>query len=103
MPFFQQASSAAGGVDSVFLFIFALCVAFLIAITFLMVYFIIKYNRKRHPKGEDIEGNTWLEIVWTVIPTILFLLMFYFGWTNFNYERNAPRDAMVISVRVVYC
>lgn len=98
MPFFQQASSAAGGVDSVFLFIFALCVVFLVAITFLMVYFIIKYSRKRHPKGEDIEGNTWLEIVWTVIPTILFLLMFYFGWTNFDYERSVPRDAMVITV-----
>ncbi|MGA2262754.1 MAG: cytochrome c oxidase subunit II [Acidobacteriota bacterium] len=98
MPFFQQASSAGGKVDAVFLFIFALCVAFLILITFLMVYFVIKYNRKRHPKGEDIEGNTWLEIVWTVIPTILFLAMFYFGWTNFDYERSVPRDAMVITV-----
>jgi cytochrome c oxidase subunit 2 len=93
-----QASTAAGRVDAVFLFILALCVVFLVFITFLLVYFIIKYNRKRHPRGEDIEGNTWLEITWTVIPTILFLIMFYFGWTNFEYERNVPRDAMVITV-----
>ncbi len=98
MPFFQQASSAAGRVDAVFLAITALCAAFLLLITFLLVYFVIKYNRKRHPKGEDIEGNTWLEIVWTVIPAVLFLLMFYYGWTNFDYERNVPRDAMVIDV-----
>jgi cytochrome c oxidase subunit 2 len=98
MPFFPQASSAAGRVDAVFLAITALCVVFLIFITFLMVFFIIKYNKKRHPKGQDIEGNTWLEIIWTVIPTVLFLVMFYYGWTNFDYERSVPRDAMVITV-----
>ena len=98
MPFFHQASSAAGKVDSVFFFIVTLCVIFLVSITFLMVYFVIKYSRKRHPKGEDIEGNTWLEIVWTAIPTALFLLMFYYGWTNFQYEREVPRDAMVVHV-----
>jgi len=98
MPFFQQASTAADRVDAVFLAITAVCVAFLIFITFLMVYFVIKYNKKRHPKGEDIEGNTRLEIVWTVTPTVLFLVMFYFGWTNFDYERSVPRDAMAITV-----
>ena len=98
MPFFPQASSAAGGVDSVFLFIVALCLVFLISISSLTVYFLIKYSRKRHPKGVDIEGNTWLEVAWTVTPTVLFLSMFYYGWTNFNYERNVPRDAMVINV-----
>jgi cytochrome c oxidase subunit 2 len=98
MPLGPQASTAAGRVDAVFLFILALCVVFLVFITFLLVYFIIKYNRKRHPRGEDIEGNTGLEITWTVVPTILFLIMFYFGWTNFEYERNVPRDAMVINV-----
>ncbi len=98
MPIIPQASTAAGRVDAVFLFIVALCLAFLIFITFLMVYFVVKYSRKRHPKGEDIHGNAWLEIVWTVTPTILFLAMFYFGWTNFDYMRSAPRDAMVIDV-----
>ena len=98
MPFGAQASTAAGKVDAVFLFILALCVAFLIFITFLMVYFVIKYSRKKHPKGQDIEGNTWLEIVWTLTPTVLFLVMFYYGWTSFNYMRSVPRDAMVIDV-----
>lgn len=98
MPFLPQASTAAGRMDAVFLFIVALCVAFFIFITFLLVYFVIKYNRKKHPKGEDIEGNTWLEITWTVTPAVLFLVMFYFGWTNFDYLRHVPRDAMVITV-----
>jgi cytochrome c oxidase subunit II len=93
-----QASTAAGRVDSVFLFIFVLCAVFLVLITTLLIYFAIRYNKKRHPKGEDIEGNTWLEIAWTAIPTALFLAMFVFGWTNFRYMREVPREAMVIEV-----
>ncbi len=98
MPILPQASSAAAGVDSVFLFILALSVVFLICITFLMLYFVVRYGRRRHPKGEDIEGNTWLEIAWTVTPAVLFLVMFFYGWTNFSYMRSVPRDAMVIDV-----
>jgi cytochrome c oxidase subunit 2 len=98
MPIIPQASSAAGRVDSVFLFIVVLSAAFLFFITATMIYFVIKYNRKRHPRGEDIEGNKWLEIAWTTTPTAIFLLMFVFGWTNFSYMREVPRDAMVIDV-----
>jgi cytochrome c oxidase subunit 2 len=98
MPIIPQASSAAGRVDSVFLFILVLCVAFLVFITAAIIYFVIKYNRKRHPKGEDIEGNIWLETAWTVVPTVLFIAMFIYGWTNYKYMREVPRDAMVIQV-----
>lgn len=96
MPIIPQASSAAGRVDSVFLFIFVLCVVFLVLITAALIYFSYKYSRKRHPQAVDIEGSTWLETVWTVVPTVLFLVMFFYGWTNFSYMREVPRDAMVI-------
>ena len=98
MPIIPQASSAAGRVDAVFLFIFVLCVAFLAAITAALIYFVVKYNRKKHPKAEDIEGNFWIETVWTVGPAAIFLVMFFYGWTNFSYMRDVPREAMVIEV-----
>lgn len=98
MPIIPQASSAAGSVDSVFLFILALSVAVLFLITAAMIYFVLRYNRKRHPKGVDIEGKAWIEILWTVIPTVLFVVMFVYGWTNFRYMREVPREAMVIEV-----
>jgi cytochrome c oxidase subunit 2 len=98
MGFLKGASNAAGSVDAVFLFILTLCTVFLIGITTVMIYFVIRYNRKRNPKGKDIEGNVWLETVWTATPTVLFVVMFYFGWTNYGYVRNVPRDAMVVTV-----
>ncbi|MBI4861472.1 MAG: cytochrome c oxidase subunit II [Candidatus Riflebacteria bacterium] len=98
MPFLEQASSVSQSVDSVFLFIFAVSVAFLLAITFAIVYFVIRYSRSRNPEPVDIEGNFWLELVWTVVPLGLFLVMFTFGWTNYRQLKDPPRDSMVVEV-----
>lgn len=98
MPFLTPPFGIADRVDAVFLYIFVLCVAFLIFITSLMIYFVVRYSRKRNTVPVDIEGHTWLEITWTLVPLGLFLSMFYYGWTNFAYMRNPPRDAMVVEV-----
>ena len=92
----SEVSNTAAKVDSAFIFIVGLSVCLLVLITFFMLYFVIKYNSRRNPKSENIEGNLWLEIVWTVVPTLLVLAMFYAGWTNFAYIRNAPKDAMTV-------
>ncbi len=98
MPYGRQASGFVEGVDKVFLFMFVLSVAVLILVTSLIVYFVFRYSRKRNPEPVDIEGNLALEITWTLIPLVLFLAMFYFGWTEFWKMRNPPRDAMVVEV-----
>ena len=92
------ASSSTGTVDFVFYFIAGVSVFFLFLITFLMIFFIVKYNKKRHVKAKDIHGNTTLEIIWTVIPTIIVIVMFYLGWRGFEFLRNAPEDSMTINV-----
>lgn len=85
-------------VNNVFYFILAISVVLLLLITFLMVFFVIKYHRKRNKEPKDIEGNTWLEITWTVIPTILVLGMFYYGWIGYKMMKDVPEDAMAINV-----
>jgi cytochrome c oxidase subunit II len=91
-------SISSGEVDRVFLFILLISVILLLAITFCMIYFVIKYDRKKNPRATQIEGNTTLEIIWSVIPTILVLIMFYYGWIGFDVLRNVPKDAMVVKV-----
>ena len=95
---FGGASSVSDKVDAVFLYVSALTIAFLIFITFLMIYFVVRYRRSRGTQAKDIHGHTVLELVWTGIPLVLFLTMFYYGWTNYRYLREVPRDAMVIQV-----
>ena len=53
---FSGASNFAESVDSAFLFIFAISFFFLIGITTIMIWFVVKYNRKRHPKAVADKG-----------------------------------------------
>ena len=98
MDWMNQAAISAQKSDAVFFYVFGLSVAFLIFITALMIYFVFRYSKKRHPVAEQIEGHVGLEIVWTTVPLVLFLSIFYYGWTNYEYMSQAPRDSMAIKV-----
>jgi cytochrome c oxidase subunit II len=91
-------SNFSSSVDTAFLFIIGISALFLIGITATLIVFIIKYNKKRHPVAEEIEGSTRLEIIWTVIPTILVLIMFFVGWNAYTPERNIPKDGLNVKV-----
>ncbi len=90
---------AVGSVDRAFVLILGFAIVMLVMITAVMVYFIFRYNRKRHPEPAEIEGSVWLETLWTVIPTLLVMLMFYFGWSGFKALRTVPQGAMEVSVK----
>ena len=97
-PDITQASNFVQGVDRAFLVILGISFFFLIALTVVMIYFIYKYNRKRHPVATQIHGSTTLEIVWTVIPFLLTMIMFYYGWAGWKPMQKAPKDAMEVTV-----
>ncbi|MBI5325677.1 MAG: cytochrome c oxidase subunit II [Ignavibacteriae bacterium] len=91
-------SKYAESVDSVMLLIVIISVLLLLGVTVAMIYFVIRYNKKRNPKATQIEGNNTLEIIWIVIPTILVLVMFYFGYAVFHESRVVPKGAMNVKV-----
>ncbi len=93
---FTNASNFTNDVDFTFALIIGISLFFLIGLTALMIYFMVRYHHKRNPKATDIEGNVTLEILWTVIPTILVLVMFYYGWAGYNKMRTPPKNALVI-------
>jgi cytochrome c oxidase subunit II len=90
------ASNFVQGVDLTFIIILGISVFFLVSITAVMIYFVIRYNRKRNPRATNIEGNNTLEIIWTAIPLGLVLIMFYFGWLGFRPMRHVPEGAIPI-------
>ena len=95
---FPDVSNSAHIVSNVFLFVCGITVVLLILVTSLMVYFVIKSNKRRNPTPVDVEGSTLLEITWTVVPTFIVLAMFYYGWIGFKEMRTVPKDAMVVKV-----
>jgi cytochrome c oxidase subunit 2 len=95
---FDDVSNFVSSVDGTFLFTLIVSVFFLVLITVLMILFVIKYSRKRNPKATNIHGNMGLEIAWTGIPTILVLIMFWYGWQGYKEMVNVPENAMPIDV-----
>lgn len=86
-------------VNFTFYFIVAVSLLLLLSITFLMIYFVFKYNRKKGVKASNIHGSTTLEVTWTVIPIILVLAMFYLGWVGYDQLSHPPADAMIVKVQ----
>ncbi len=84
--------------DDTFFFILGISLTLLALNTGVMIYFVVRYRRKRHPQAEEVRENTPLEIIWTVIPTLLVLAIFYVGWKGFVYMRTAPADSMIVHV-----
>ncbi len=93
------ASSYSGMVDKTFWMILGSSVIMLLGITATMILFMVKYRRSRHPVASDIEGSATLETLWTVLPTVLVMVMFYYGWAGFKVMRETPKGAMPVTVQ----
>jgi cytochrome c oxidase subunit II len=85
---FEQTSKYVSTVDGAMLYITAFSVLMLLLITVAMIYFVIKYRASKNPIPTQYHGNTVIEIIWIVIPTIIVLSMFYYGYTDFSDLRN---------------
>lgn len=94
------ASNLASKVDGVLLFITVMSLVFFILITVVLVYFAIKYRRRREDEETPyITGSEPLEIIWTVVPSILLIVIFVYGYVVYRDMRTPPKDAIDIGVQ----
>jgi len=65
-----------------------------------MLYSLLVFRRKKGDTTDaaHVEGNTTLEVVWTIIPLMMVLGMAYIGAQNLGETRRADPDAMVVNV-----
>jgi cytochrome c oxidase subunit 2 len=100
LSLFPKITSSYGKeVDNLFWFIFFIALFFFLLVQILMIYFVIKYRNRREEEVSKVEGNTFLEIVWTIIPTIILIVIFFYGVYVFdNFQRRPPANSMEIKV-----
>ena len=80
-----EASTFAEGTDSVFMFITWVSIFFFVLIVGLMAIFVVKYKRKSEDEvTPNISHNLLLEIVWSIIPILLVMVMFYVGYKQYD-------------------
>jgi cytochrome c oxidase subunit 2 len=93
------ASSAAGPYDFLFFCLVLLTVILCAGIACFILYFAVKYRRKRIDDfGQHVGDHTTLEIIWTAIPLAICLVIF--GWAAHLYSGmiEPPTDAMIVQV-----
>src|ERR1043166_4352852 len=77
----------------------AITLFFTIAIFLTIFYFMVKY-RRRSPdeRPQPIEGSVPLEIVWTGIPALIVLALFFWGSSLYFINAQTPPGAIEIFV-----
>jgi len=95
-----QSSTVAPEVDTLFYFIFYTALILFVLVVGGMIYFGIKYRQKSDvtPLTSGVDNNHILELVWTIIPTILVIIVFFWGFKTYMRMSIAPKDAIEIKV-----
>jgi len=92
-------STISGEVDSLFYFILYMSIFFFVLVVALSIYFAIRYRRKGElTKTSGATHNVKLEIAWTVIPLILVMIVFAWGFNAYMRLNIVPKDALEIKV-----
>src|SRR5882724_3670366 len=100
LPLFpEQASTFAPEVDHLLYFLLVVAVFFTVLIFGAIFYFAIRYRRRSDQELPRVfHGGLTLEIVWSVIPFGLTMVMFTWGASIFFRESRPPDNSLPIYV-----
>ena len=97
----SRASENAGVVDWIFYFIFYVSLFAFIVIVLATIIFAIRYRRTKvgmNPEDSPSHSSA-IEILWSVIPAIPMVLMFYWGFEDFVDRKTPPANSYEIQVK----
>jgi cytochrome c oxidase subunit II len=94
----DRASTAAGNVDALFIFLLIVSGLMSLLIFTAILYFAARYRRRQGVPAEQIEGSIPLELTWSIIPLGVFLAIFFWGAVVYFKSRTPPRDSTEVYV-----
>ncbi len=94
----DRASTAAGNVDALYIFLLIVSGLMTLLIFTAVVYFAARYRHQQGVPAEQIEGSIPLELTWSVIPLGVFLAIFFWGAVVYFKGRTPPRDSTEVYV-----
>lgn len=94
-----QSSTFAAPVDAIYYFILWVSVISFVGTVGLLGYFIWRY-RRRTPNDQTpyIEGHTATEVGVSVVLFVLVMIMFVWGYIQYDHQRTMPNDAITLNV-----
>ena len=95
----SQSSTMAGEVDALFNFIMGASAVIFGLVVGAIILFLIRYRRRGAVgRTEDKSHSTMLEITWTAIPTVLIIIVFFWGFRSYIRMHVSPHDSMEVKV-----
>lgn len=92
-------STIAPEVDALFNFILYASMVLFVIVVVGMVTFVVRYRRRGEARTTPgIAHNIKLELAWSIIPTILVIIVFVWGFRVFLKMHVVPKDAYEIKV-----
>ena len=94
-------STFGGQVDSLYTLILVITGIAFVLTEAVLVYFLIRYRHRGDGKAQYVHGNRRLEVLWTVIPGLMFfgLAVYQTGtWREIRQELPAESESLVISL-----
>lgn len=91
----QTLASTFTDVDGLFYFTYVVCIFFFVLIAGVLAYSVVVHRRKTfdQPPASTSTHNTPLEVVWTIIPLIIVMVMFAWGFKGSLDMTTVPADA----------
>ena len=94
----SSSSTLSGEVDALFYFIFYASVILFVIVVGAAAFFVLRFRRRERELTVGISHNTKLEIAWTVIPFILVVIVFFWGFKSFLRMHVVPAEVIEIKV-----
>ncbi len=96
----EQKSTLAAAVDGPFMFVIYTGFVLLLGVVGFTLYYMFRFRRRESDeRTEPVPPNQLLEITWVIVPTILVLIAFTWGFKSFVKINVAPPNAYEIQVR----
>ena len=73
-------------IENLYNIVFAIAVAIFLFVEALIVYAVLRYRRRPGDNSLPVQthGNNLLEIIWTVVPTAIVIVLFVLSWQTLN-------------------
>lgn len=95
--FLPQSSTISSDVDALFHFILYSSIVFFLIIVLGALFFVFRYRKRAELElSEGSSHNLKLEIIWTLIPTILVFIVFAWGFKTYLKMNVVPKDAIQV-------
>lgn len=95
----ESASTVSGEVEALYFYIWGVTMFFVLLITIVVVYFVIRYRRRNAFEiPRPIEGSTKLETLWSVIPLLIAMTIFFWGAKVYFAQYRPAKNAIEIYV-----